>query len=170
MKQVQIVNSKKFVIAALSANSKIFVIHVAIQKQEKMLIHFKKQAQIKAQNEAQIGVLLFDKVFTEVLVKYSNYSNIFLVENIAKLPENTRINEHATELKKGKKLLFGLIYSLELVELETLKTFNKTNLINGFIRPFKSPIEALILFNKKLNRNFHFCMNYWGFNNITIKN
>ena len=41
-KQVQIINKKDFVIAALDADSKMFVVHVAIQEQEEMLVHFKK--------------------------------------------------------------------------------------------------------------------------------
>ena len=50
-----------------------------------------------------------------------------------KLPENTGINKHAIELKEDKQLPFDLIYSLESVELETLKTYIKLNLANGFI-------------------------------------
>ena len=46
-KQVQIVNSEKFVITVLDADSKTFVIYVAIREREKMLIHLKKLAQIK---------------------------------------------------------------------------------------------------------------------------
>lgn len=37
------------------------------------------------------------------------------------------------ELKKDRKPLFGLIDSLRLVELETIKTYIKTNLVNSFI-------------------------------------
>ena len=33
---------------ALNADSKIFMMHMAIKKQEKILVHSKKQAQIKA--------------------------------------------------------------------------------------------------------------------------
>ena len=138
------------------------MVHVAIQEQEKMLVHFKKQAQVRA--------LLFDKAFTKVLAEYFNYSNIFLVENAAKLSKNIKINEHAIKLKRGKQPLFGLIYSLKLVELETLKTYIKINLANGFIRPSKSPVGAPILFDRKPDRSFCLYMNYWGFNNITIKN
>ena len=94
MKQVQISDLKEFVIAALNVNSKTFVIYIAIWKQEKMLVYFEKQAQIRA--------LQFDKTSTEVPVEYSDYSNIFLVENIAKLPEKIRINKYAIELKKDK--------------------------------------------------------------------
>ena len=84
--------------------------------------------------------------------------------------ENTKINKHAIKLEKSKQPLFGPIYSLELIELETLKTYIKTNLVNDFIWFFKSPIGAPILFDKKPDRNFCFCINYRSFNNITIKN
>ena len=43
-KQVQIINKKDFVIAALNANSETFVVYVAIWEQKKMPMHSKKQA------------------------------------------------------------------------------------------------------------------------------
>ena len=67
---------------------------VAIWKQEKMPVHSEKQAQVRA--------LLFDKAFIEVLVEYSDFNNVFLTENVAELPENTGINEHAIKLEEGK--------------------------------------------------------------------
>ena len=93
-----------------------------------------------------------------------------MAENAAKLPENTGMNEHAIELEEGKQPPFGPIYSLGVVELETLKTYIKTNLANGFIRPSKSPARAPIFFDWKSDRSFRFCVNYRGLNNITIKN
>ena len=68
--------------------------HMAIQEQEKMPMYSKKQAQVRA--------VLFNKTFTEVPVEYSDYSNIFSVENAVKFLENTRINEHTIKLEKGK--------------------------------------------------------------------
>ena len=50
-------------------------------------------------------------------MKYSDYSNIFSVENIANFLENIRINEYAIELKENKQLLFDLIYSLGSIKL-----------------------------------------------------
>ena len=47
-KQVQIVDPKKFVISALNVDSKTFVVYVAIWNWEKMPMHSKKQASIKA--------------------------------------------------------------------------------------------------------------------------
>ena len=103
-------------------------------------------------------------------MEYSDYIDVFSAENAVELPENTGMNEHAIELKKGKQPPFGPIYSLGSVELETLKTYIKTNLANDFIRPSKSPARAPILFNWKPDRSLRFCVDYRGLNNITIKN
>ena len=84
-------------------------------------------------------IYITNEAFTEILAKYFNYSNVFSAENKAKFLENTGINEHAIKLEEGKQPLFGPIYSLGSVELETLKTYIKTNLANGFIRPSKFP-------------------------------
>ena len=115
-------------------------------------MHSKKQVQIRA--------LLFDKAFTEVLAKYFDYSNVFSMEYATELLENTEINEHVIKLKKGKQPPFRSIYSLGPVELETLKTYIKTNLINGFIRLSKSFTRAPILFNRKPDESFRFYVNY----------
>ena len=56
------------------------------------------------------------------------------------------------------------------MELETLKTYIEIHLKTGFIRPFKSPVDAPILFNKKPDGSLRLCVNYRGFNNLTIKN
>ena len=127
-----------------------------------MPVHSKKQA--------QVGALLFDKAFTKVPAEYSDYSNVFSTENATELPENTGINEHAIKLEEDKQPLFGPIYSLEPVELETLKTYIETNLANAFIWPSKSSARALIFFNRKPDGSLRLCVDYWGFNNITIKN
>ena len=59
----------------LNANSKTFVLHLAIQMQKEMPVHLKRQAQI--QNKAQVGTLIFDKALTIIPTEYFNYSNIF---------------------------------------------------------------------------------------------
>ena len=42
-KQVQLIDPKEFVIAALDVENKIFVVHVAIRVQKEMPVHFKRQ-------------------------------------------------------------------------------------------------------------------------------
>ncbi len=86
------------------------------------------------------------------------------------LPENTDINKHAIKLVKDKQLLYGPIYSLKSVELKILKTYIETYLKTRFIWPFKSLANALIFFDQKLDRSLHFCINYQGLNNLTMKN
>ena len=125
---------------------------------------------VHLKTQAQVGALLFDEAYTKVLADYSDYNNVFLAENAAELLENTGINEHAIELKEGKQPPFGPIYSLGLVELETLMTYIKTNLANGFIWPFKSPAKAPIFFDKKPDESFRFFVNNRSFNSVTIKN
>ena len=70
--------------------------------------------------------------------------------------ENSGINEYAIELKEDKQPLFGLIYSLGLVELETLKIYIKTNLANGFICHFKSPLKHIFFLIRSQIKTFVF--------------
>ena len=72
---------------------------------------------------------------------YLDFTNIFSEEKALVLPERTKLNEHTIDLEDGKQPLYGPIYSLDLVELETLKTYIETHLKTGFIRPPKSPCK-----------------------------
>lgn len=83
--------------------------------------------------------------------KYFEYINVFSFDLVIKLLENTEINKYAIELINSKQSPYKLIYTLNPVDLETLKTYIKTYLKTGFIRPFKSLTGTFILFNKKLN-------------------
>ena len=65
---------------------------------------------------------------------------------------------------------YGPIQSLGLVEIKTLKAYIETNLANKFIRPLKSPANTPILFERKSNISLRLCVDYWGLNNLTIKN
>ena len=79
------------------------------------------------------------------------------------------MNEHAIKLEEDKQPSFGPIYNLGSMGVKTLKTYIETNLANGFIRPSKSSAGALILFDWKPDGSFHLCVEYQGFNNISIK-
>ena len=74
-------------------------------------------------------------------MEYSDYANIFSTDLAIELLENTNINKYAIELIEGKKLPYGPIYAINLVELETLKTYIKTYLKIEFIQPFKFPAD-----------------------------
>ena len=102
--------------------------------------------------------------------EYSDFTNVFSEKKALVLPERTKLNEHAIDLENSKQPPYGPIYSLDPVELETLKTYIKTHLKTGFIQPSKSLAGALILFNKKLDVSFYLCVDYWVLNNFTINN
>ena len=119
---------------------------------------------------AQIAALKQDEILTEVPPEYADYADVFFFDLTMELPENTGINKHAIKLQDDKQPPYGPIYSLEPVELETLRTYIKTHLKTGFIRPFKSPAGAPILFDKKLDGSLQLYVDYQGLNNLRIKN
>lgn len=137
----------KFVIIVLDADSKTFIIYLIIQKWEKMAIDLIRKAQIEVQSHIQIKTLLFDETIIAISAKYSDYNNVFLAKNAAKLLEYTRITNHVSKLKEDKQSPFGLIYNLRLMKFKTLKTYIKVNLANGFLQSFKSPARASIFFD-----------------------
>ena len=161
-KRVQIIDWKEFAKAALDLNMEAFVMHVATVTTEPMIIH--------PARKTQIALLKADKASVTILIKYSDFTNVFSEKFAAELSEHTEINTHAIDLEEGKQPPYGPIYSLRPVKLEILKTYIETNLANGFIRPSKSPAGAPILFDQKPNGSLCLCVDYQGLNNLTIKN
>ena len=165
-KQIELIDKKEFAKAALYEKSKTFVVYIAALETSPgsagITIYLSQAAQIAASKQ--------DKALTKVPSKYADYADVFSFNLVMELPKNTGINKHAIELRDDKQPPYRPIYSLELVKLKTLKTYIKTHLKTGFIQPFKSPAGASILFNKKPDGNHWLCVNYWGVNNLTIKN
>ena len=163
-KRVEFIDKKEFAKAVLDEEFEAFVVHIAALKAPLagMAIHLSRAAQILA--------LIQDKAPTKVLPEYADYVDVFSFDLAMELPENTGINEHAIKLQAGKQPLYRPIYSLGPVELETLKIYIKTHLKTWFFRLFKSPAGAPILFDKKPDSNFRLYVNYWGLNNLIIKN
>ena len=113
-------------------------------------------------------MLLTKKV--TVLIKYSDFADVFSKKSANVLLERIGVNKHAIELKNTKQPPYEPIYSLRPVELKTFKTYIKTNLANGFIRASMSSTGALILFVRKPNGSLRLCVNYQGLNILRIKN
>lgn len=90
-----------------------------------MIIYFHKKIQIL--------FLIFNKAFIVILATYFSYNIIFLTKNIVKLLKYIRIDNDTIKPEKNNQLLFGPIYSLQLIKLKTLKIYIKINLANGFI-------------------------------------
>ena len=117
-----------------------------------------------------IILLNIEKVFKSILLEYWDFINIFSKKSAAKLPKHLSINKYTLDLKKDKQLFYRPTCILVLVELKTLKSYIKNNLVNYFIQLSKSFIKISILFIKKLYFSFDLYINYLGLNNLTIKN
>ena len=121
-KRVELINKKEFAKAALDEKSETFVAHVA---------SLNLAPGIHLDRAAQIAFLLTEEV--KIPDEYSDFTDVFLEEKALVLLERTELNEHAINLENGKQPPYGPIYSLGLVELETLKTYIETHLKTGFI-------------------------------------
>ena len=71
---------------------------------------------------------------TSIPTKYFDFADVFSPEQTSELLEQMRINDHAIEFVDDWQPPYRPSYSLEPVELETLKTYIKTNLANSLIR------------------------------------
>ena len=158
IKQVKIIDKKEFAKAELDKHVEIFVMHVI----------FLLTMAIYLARKAQIALLIAKK--GKIATKYSDFSDIFLEKKALILPEATKLNQHAIKLQEDQQPPYEPIYSLGLVDLETLKTYIKINLANDFIRPSKSPAGVSILFVGKPDGSLRLCVDYQGLNNLTIKN
>ena len=149
--RVEIIDKSEFVAVAMNADKEIFVIHIAaLAEPTTMPIHPFCQAQVVALTSEKTGIP----------TEYSEFCNVFSSDSAVELPKYTKINNHSTNLLNNKQPLYGPIYSLGPVELETLKTYIEANLASGFIRPSKSPASAPIPFIRKNFSSLCLCVDY----------
>ena len=160
-KRVEIINKRKFAVAALNADDKTFVIYVvALVEPTTMPIHSSCQAQVTALTSEESGIS----------AEYPNFSDIFSSDFAVELSEYTGINDYFINLLDDKQLLYSPRYRLRLVKLKTLKTYIKANLASSFIILSKFPANTPILFGQKKDGSFRLCIDYHRLNNRTIKN
>ena len=103
---------------------------------------------IHLSRKSQISGLIPKKALTKLSAEYSDFADIFSLDLASELLEHTRINKHAIKLVNGfQQPSYKPIYSLELIELEILKAYIETNLVNGFIKLSKFLASVSILFD-----------------------
>ena len=143
----------------MDENVEAFVMNVSSLRL-RMTIHPVRKAQLASPSTKEVSMP----------TKYLDFADVFLKKPAKILSERTGANKHAIALEQCKEPPYGPIYSLGPVELETFKTYIKTNLANGFMRVSKSPTSAPISFVRKPNGILRLCVNYQGLKNLTIKN
>ena len=91
--RVELIYKEEFAKAGLDKNIETFVIHVSsLSIQLKMTIYIARKVQIASLLAKKVGVL----------AKYSDFVHLFLEKLANILLEQTKVNEHAIELKQGK--------------------------------------------------------------------
>ena len=154
---------KEFATAALDPEYKTFVVYIAFFSFTPLVASLGSNplnADIHFFRRPQISGLITKETPTKVLSKYLEFADVFSLDLASKLSEYTGINNYTIELVNGQQPLYRPIYSLGPVELETLKAYIETNLVNKFIRSFKSSVSTPILFDWKSNSFFRLCVNY----------
>ena len=166
-RHVELVDKKEFAAAALYPEHETYVVHVgsvSFNVLPSFLLH------VYLFCKPQISGLIVEEAPTKVPAKYSDFADVFSPDLASELSEHTGINNHAIELLGDQQPPYRPIYNLGPVELETLKAYIETNQANGFIRPYKFPASAPILFDRNSDGFLRFYVNYRGLNKLTIKN
>ena len=169
-RRVELIGKKEFAAVALDLEHETYVVSITSLSSTPLAFLGSTPLNVHPSRRSQISGLIAEEAPTKVLAKYLDFADVFSSDLVSELLEHTGINNHAIELVDGKQPPYKPIYSLGPVELETLKAYIKTNLANGFMRPSKFPASALILFDQKSDILLRLCVNYWGLNNLRIKN
>ena len=165
IRHVELVGKKEFTAATLDLKHETYVVYVASLSSAPLVASL----DVYPLWRSHILGLIAKKAPTKVPVMYSDFADVFSPDLATKVPKHTKINTYAIDLEEDKQSPYGPIYSLGPIELEILKIYFKTNLVNGFICSLKSLFSAPILFDKKTDGSFCLCVDYWGLNNIIIK-
>ena len=161
---------KEFAAVALNPESETFVVYVASLSSNTLPSFSPLELNVHPSRRPQVSDLIAKEALTKIPAEYLDFADVLSPDLTSELPEQIRINDYVIELVDGQQPPYDPIYSLRPVELETLKTYIKTNLANGLIRPSKSPAGISILFDRKSDGSLRLCVDYQGLNNLTIKN
>ncbi len=159
--RVNIIEPEDFAELAINKDADCFAIHASqVVSANEPSVHQDRQDHIARANVART---------VDLPPEYVEYSDVFSDSGAAELPSHGPA-DHAIDLIDEKQPPYGPIYSLNEVELDTLRGYIETNLANGFIRPSTSPAGSPILFVKKPGGGLRLCVDYRGLNMITVKN
>lgn len=139
IKLVKVVVKNEFAAIALNIKYETFIVYILSLNSTPLNVYLS--------HKPKIASLIAKEALREVFVKFANFADVFFSDLMFKLFEYIGINNHAIKLVDSQQLFYQLIYSIGPIELEILKVYIETNLVNGFIRRFKLPKGPPILFN-----------------------
>jgi hypothetical protein len=105
-----------------------------------------------------------------VLLVFYNLVHVFFKKKSDKLL-SYRPYDYKIKIEPDKKVLLGyyFLYNQTNKELKALKDYLENNLKKKFIKNNSIDFISLILFVKKLNKSFCFCINFYKLNKIIRK-
>ena len=101
--------------------------------------------------------------------QYQEYLHVFSKKKADTLPKH-RPQDHTIYLKEGAQASAFTLYSMSHNEAQELYYYLDENLSKGFIWVSHSKSAAPVLFVKKSEGCFCFCVNYRDLNAVTVKN
>ena len=133
-------------------------------------------SKVIAQKRRDEGVLPEDDAKTrekilEVLRQHPylrGFADVFSTKDSNELPPH-RACDHKVEVIPGHQLSTSPLYSLTLEQLETMKKYVRECLQRGFIEPSTAPFASPVLFARKSDGSWRFCVDYRRLNAGTVK-
>ncbi len=117
------------------------------------------------------GSVLQDEMgsLSNVPEEYLDLKEVFSKSRAASLPPH-RPYDCAIDLVPGMSPPKGRLYSLSVPEREAMEKYISDSLTAGFIRPSSSPAGTGFFFVAKKDGSLRPCIDYRGWNHITVKN
>ena len=121
-----------------------------------------KDFEIYRQNKNVDSILL-------LLKRYQKFLDLCF-RQIADILLNRTFYDHVIYLKKNKQLLVFVLYDMSYNETLELHRYLDENLNKEFIRVNHFDAIVSVLFVKKLEEDFRFCVDYRDLNVVIVKN
>ncbi len=100
---------------------------------------------------------------------YSKHLHVFFKKEIDILLKH-KTHDYAIHLKKDAQASVFVLYNMSHNKVQELRQYLDKNLDKEFIQVSRFEAIILVLFVKKAEEDFCFCVNYWNLNAIIIKN
>ena len=149
----------------LVKNKKIKIFFLIISEINKALSSVKDFAKLNK----MIFVMSLNELKKKLSIVYHDFLNDFNREKIMQLLLHWSYN-HKIELKEESQSSRSWLYLMSSYKLQKIKEYLEENLKKKFITLSKAFFASSILFVKKKDDSFRFCMNYWKLNALIKRN
>ncbi len=149
----------------LVKNKKIKIFFLIISEINKALSSVEDFAKL---NE-MIFVMSLNELKKKLSIVYHDFLNVFDREKIMQLLLHWSY-DYKIELKEESQSSRSWLYLMSSYKLQKIKEYLEENLKKKFITLSKAFFASSILFVKKKDDSFHFCMNYWKLNALIKRN